>query len=220
MCDAPKRSWAGAFQPPRLILGLAASTTVAAGAIVEAAIGSVLIGLGAVLLLAAVVLPTIREVEFGFPSGVKVVAAVQSREEELRQAFRAQKGDLELSTQLLCDEPVLAARLLESAWSKAATGWRGPVTPDLRIYVLCLFVHLLTAETRWGQAQLKVGTGNESLLSSLSLNERIAVVLLEFANLSPAEIARLTGRSPAQLEADLHTAEVVLGRLSAQGGVS
>jgi hypothetical protein len=221
MCEVPKRSWREALRPVRVMLGLAALTSVITGARVDNAEGIVLIGLGLALLLAAVVLPVVREVEFGFPSGVKIVTAIHDREEELRQVFVTQKGDLELCSLLLCDDPAVAARLLEAAWAKATAAWRGPITPDIRIYVLCEFIHLLTAHVRWAQARPQpTTTPIESPLAALTLSERVAVVLREFAGVTLSEIARLTGRSPQQVDTDLRRAEAILARSNASGGAS
>lgn len=63
-----------------------------------------LIAIGTALLISAVVLPSVKEVEFGFPMGVKVTTAVSNREEALRQEFDRQRSDLELCAQLLCDD--------------------------------------------------------------------------------------------------------------------
>ncbi|MFE7629037.1 hypothetical protein [Kocuria sp. NPDC057446] len=87
---------------------------------------SVSLGLGAAILVLTVVFPAIREVECGFPSGVKISAALRDREEELGKAFDSQKGDLELYAQLLCEDLSLSAELLEASWAKTAATWRGP----------------------------------------------------------------------------------------------
>ncbi len=62
-----------------------------------------------------------------FPAGVKITAGLRDRQEELRQAFEQHKGELQLCTQLLCNDPGVAARLLETAWARVAAKWRGPV---------------------------------------------------------------------------------------------
>lgn len=178
-------------------------------------LGLGLIGLGAAVLVAAVMFPVIKEFEFGFPSGVKIMAAVHDREEDLRAAFAKQRGDLGLYTQLMCDDPAVAARLLEAAWEKTASLWRGPVTDDLRTFVLCQFVELLTAHSRWtpsddsgrGRPATDVpGNAAPAPLASLPLAERVVVVLREFAGLPLAQIATLTERPLADINKDLRSA--------------
>ncbi|MFE7630060.1 RNA polymerase sigma factor [Kocuria sp. NPDC057446] len=171
-----------------------------------------MIGLGLTLLLIAILFPIIKQVECGFPSGVKITAALRNREDELRQAFATQKDDLGMSTHLLCDDPALATRLLEAAWSRAATGWRGPVVPDaLRIYVLCVFVQMLNAHRR------VVAT---NLLAVLGPQEKTAFVLHEFGGLTVAQIAELTQRPPVDISHSLGTAQVLLDRALQDGGPS
>ncbi|KGJ72629.1 hypothetical protein GY21_14045 [Cryobacterium roopkundense] len=173
-------------------------------------LGLGLIGLGAAVLVAAVMFPVIKEFEFGFPSGVKIMAAVHDREEDLRAAFAKQRGDLGLYTQLMCDDPAVAARLLEAAWEKTASLWRGPVTDDLRTFVLCEFVELLTAHSRWTPSDDPDGTraapNVSAPLASLPLAERVVVVLREFAGLPLAQIATLTERPLDDISKDLRSA--------------
>ncbi|WP_426120750.1 RNA polymerase sigma factor [Kocuria sp. LHG3120] len=187
-------------------------------------IEEVSLGLGLAILVLTVVFPAIREVEFGFPSGVKISAAFQNREEELGKAFESQKGDLELYAQLLCEDPALSADLLEAAWAKTAATWRGPVTPELRFYVLCLFVHLLDSHHRWVTPVARNrppgdgGPVSTTPLNALSLDERIVVVLREFVDLPSTQIAALTGRPLAAVRQDLQTARAVLDQSNGNGG--
>ena len=162
-----------------------------------------LIAVGTALILSAVVLPSVKEVEFGFPVGVKVTTAVSHREDALRQEFDRQRSDLELCAQLLCDDPAVASHLLEASWSKATTVWRGPVTQDLRTFVLCHLVRLVAAHQRWTPGSVRSGAGTGSVLSSLDRPERTAVVLHDFAGLSSSQIAGITDRSIDQVRADL-----------------
>ncbi len=128
----PQRSWRALWRPQRIALGLAAVVTAAVGAFVETTVGLVLIAAGAGLLLLAVVLPAVTEVELGFPAGVKVVAAARQRENQLRAALTDHRGDLELCARLLSGDPEAGPRLLEAAWAQATVRWRGPVGPELR----------------------------------------------------------------------------------------
>lgn len=223
MCDVPKRNWRGAFQPKRLFASVAALAVIVAGLQVPSPFGLIPIGLGAAFLLMAILLPTVHDIEFGFPSGVKVSAALQSREEELRTAFERQKGDLELCANLICDDPATAATLLEAAWAKTSADWRGPVTAGTRIYTLCVFVHRFNSHTQWAHPQPQVGPHGKnavpppSPLATLSPNERVVVVLHEFAELSLAEIAELTGQPLAHVMDSLQHAEASVARLHSEG---
>ncbi|NOJ61284.1 hypothetical protein [Arthrobacter sp. 260] len=221
MCEVPRRSWRPSFTPKRLALGVSGVALILAGVlwpldspgnglpglgILELGLyGLGLIVLGTALILAAVVLPVVKEVEFGFPLGIKVTTAVSSREDSLRQEFDRQRSDLELCAHLLCDDPAVAQRLLEASWSKATAVWRGPVTGDLRTYVICLLVKLVSADRRWNRREIHSNDDGGSLLSSLDLAERIAVVLHDFAGLSSGQIATLTDRSIDQVRADLRS---------------
>lgn len=224
MCEVPpRRRIREALGPSRIGFGLGALALIVAGAIVSGTTGLVLLGLGGGMLLMAVLFPVVREVEFGFPTGVRISAGLQDREEELHKAFEGERGDLGLYTHLLCDDPELATQLLEAAWGRTAASWRGPVTPELRTYVLCVFVHLLASHLRWAatQSAAKSDQGVESPLSSplasLPVSERIVVVLKEFAELPLGQIAALTERPLADVSHDLKNAEATLARLSIDG---
>ena len=143
MCELPRRSWKSLVSPLRIVLALAALVALGVGNL-----GLVLVGAG--LLLATVVLPTVQQLEFGFPVGLKVTAAVRDREAELRQELESQRGTYELCAQLLTEDPAVAARLLEAAWARTAAEWRRPVGPALRTYVLCVLVHLIIEEHHGG----------------------------------------------------------------------
>lgn len=214
-CEVPGRSWQEALTPKRIGLGMAALVAIVVGLFTGDLLRIGLTALGAALLLSAVLLPTIREVEFGFPLGVKVKTAIRDREETLRQTFQEQKGGLELVAQLLCDEPEVAGRLLEAAWSHAAAAWRGPAGPGLREYVLCETVRLVVAHRHWGAPHGASPTTTP--LSVLDTDERIAVVLHEFAGLTLGQIASMTGREVADVGADLRRG---IGRSEAQYGTT
>ncbi len=198
MCDAPPRSWRSAWQPRRIALGAVALVMVVVGALSDGPARWALVAVAGALVVSAVVLPTVREVEFGFPVGLKVTAATRSRDEELRHAFDEQKGQLSLCARLLCDDPEVSARLLEAAWSRAVVLWRGPVDPYLRLLVVCLLVELSLAHDRWDPPATRPGP-----LGSLDTAQRVAVVLHDFAGLSFAEIAAIAGSTPEDAVAAL-----------------
>lgn len=212
MCDLPHRRFRAVLTPARVLLAVAAVGAVVVGMRDSTLAGPGLIGVGLALLLVAVLFPVIKQVECGFPSGVKITAALRDREEELRKAFAAQRDDLGMSTHLLCGDPALATRLLEAAWSRAATNWRGPVLPEeLRIYVLCVFVQMLNTHRR---------AVDTNLLAVLGPEEKTALVLHEFAGLTVAQIAELTERPPGDVTHSLSTAQVLLDRAPQDGGPS
>ncbi|MFE7629036.1 sigma factor-like helix-turn-helix DNA-binding protein [Kocuria sp. NPDC057446] len=97
------------------------------------------------------------------------------------------------------------------------------MSPELRLYVLCVFVHLLVTHRRWvappGGGRPPGGTASDSAtpLSALSLDERIVVVLREFVDLPTTQIAALTGRPLAAVRQDLEAARAVLDRPSPGG---
>lgn len=223
MCDVPKRNWRSAFQPKRLIVSAAALAVIVAGWQIPNAFGLIPMGLVAAAVLMAILLPAVHDVEFGFPSGVKVSAALQNREEELRAAFEGQKAELELCANLICDDPATAAMLLEAAWAKTSADWRGPVTAEIRIYTLCVFVHRFISYTQWAHPQQQINAQSDnavpplSALAALSPMERVVVVLHEFAELSLAEIAGLTGNSLVQVTDSLRHAEASVARLQTGG---
>ena len=225
MCDVPKRNWRSALQPKRLIVSAAALAIIVAGWQIPNPFGLIPMGIGAAALLMAVLLPAVHDVEFGFPSGVKVSAALTNREEDLRAAFEGQKGDLELCANLICDDPATAATLLEASWAKTAADWRGPVTAEVRTYTLCVFVHRYISHIQWAHPPQQGNTPGDnavpplSPLATLSPNERVIVVLHEFAELSLAEIAGLTGNSLARVMDSLQHAESAVARLPSGGAL-
>lgn len=230
MCEVPPRRLRAALSPARVVLAVIGTAVIIAGLLevfdLEGLPKAVILGLGLAILVLTVVFPAIREVECGFPSGVKISAALRDREEELGKAFQSQKGDLELYTQLLCEDASLSAELLEASWAKTAATWRGPVTPELRLYVLCVFVQLLGSHHRWVTPAARnrppgdSGPVSTTPLNALSLEERIVVVLREFVNLPSTQIAALTDRPVAAVRQDLETARAVLDDFSQGGGAS
>jgi hypothetical protein len=149
--------------------------------------------------------------------GVKVTTAVRARDDNLRAAFAAQKGELELCSHLLCGQQEIATQLLEAAWARTATIWRGPVTADLNDYVLCVLVQLVRARENWMDPQPPSVSGARSL-TSLPLDSRVAVVLHEFAGMPLDKIGAITGRPPQSVEADIRAGETTLARAAPPGG--
>ena len=218
MCELAPRSWRTSVRPTRVALTLAAIAAVVAGVVVGGLQGLILVAISAALLLWAVVLPVVREVEFGLPYAVKVVAAVEDRETKLRAQMGSNRAELELWCQLMCDDAERAASILAAAWSRTASEWRGPIHAGIRVHVLCLFVHLLLVDARWGPNSKVADAGP---LSELGAAERAVVVLSEFAGLPTEVVGRLTGRSSEQVhEALRHGEDVLEGHLGAAGGSS
>lgn len=210
MCDLPDRRFRAVLTPTRVLLAVVAVGAVVVGMRTPNLAGLGMIGLGLALLVIAILFPIIKQVECGFPSGVKVTAALRDREDELRRAFASQRDDLGMSTHLLCGDPALATQLLEAAWSRTATSWRGPVIPEeLRIYVLCVFVQMLNAHRR---------VVDTNLLAVLGPQEKTAFVLHEFGGLTVAQISELTERPSVDVAQSLSTAQVLLDRALQDGG--
>jgi DNA-directed RNA polymerase specialized sigma24 family protein len=224
MCEVPPRRLRPAIRPERVILALVAVAALFFGLFLQGVTALVVLGLGAALLVGAVLFPVVRDVEFGFPSGVKISTALRNREQELREAFDAQRGDLNLYAQLLCDDLAVAVMLLEAAWAKTAAEWRGHVTPYLRLYVLCTLIHLLDAHERWAvpgtaDAERRDTVANfSSPLTALPTPIRMVVVLHEFADLDVEQIAEMTERTVTEVTAYLRTARGALNRPGIGGG--
>ena len=189
MCELPRRRLSAAVRPARVIAAAVGLAAVVAAWFVPAHLASVPIGAGSLLLLGAV-LPAIRDVELGLPGDIKLSAALAGRQTDIASVFEQQRGDLQLCAQLLCGDPDQAKTLLEAAWARTAEVWRGPVTPQLRLYTLCVLVHLLERHEHWTRTETPQRLMN--LLASLPTPERVVVVLHDFASLTIAEIAGLT----------------------------
>lgn len=223
MCEVPPRRLRTIFSPVRVAVTLLAAAAVVLGMEQPTIHGIPVVLLGIAVGALVFLFPAIREVEFGFPTGVKLATSLRNREDELRQAFENSRGDTELCTQLLCDDPSLASRLLEAAWAKTMFTWRGPVTPELRHYVLCLIVELLTSHNRWiggrpePPASLDGNSDALSPLTILALPARIVVVLHDFAGMPLAQIATLTGRTTAEVRDEFLTAQQFLDRRGMDG---
>ncbi|WP_430296198.1 RNA polymerase sigma factor [Sinomonas sp. B1-1] len=189
MCDLPKRRFRAAIRPARVLVAAVGIAAIAAGWLVPTLLSAVPIGAGALVLLAAVV-PAVRDIELGLPGDLKLTAALSGRQQDIESVFEQQRGDLQLCAQLLCGDPEQAKALLEAAWSRTAEVWRGPVTPQLRLYTLCVLVQLLEKRDRWARPETPAEA--KTLLAKLPIGERVAVVLHDFAALTIAEIAGLT----------------------------
>jgi DNA-directed RNA polymerase specialized sigma24 family protein len=207
MCDVPKRQLRPLVRPARVAITAATLAAMVAGWILPGVLGVVLMGLGIAALVGVVLIPSLREVEFGLPPGARLSRALQDRQDELRMAFESQYEELSLCAQLLCDDPATASALLEEAWARTAAAWRGPVTAQIRTYTLCDLIHLIDSPQH-GTAAGPEGThpdtqdgGALHSLASLAPSDRAAVVLHEFADLSAAQISRITGRSKAEVRA-------------------
>ncbi|ABM08065.1 hypothetical protein J3A64_004301 [Pseudarthrobacter sp. PvP004] len=235
MCEQPKRHIRSALTPLRVVLAALGMAVIAAAVIIlisgmaflpeEArdVVLSLAVGAGIVLLVAGVFMPMVREVELGPIPTLKIAPALRDRENELRSVFERQRGDMEYCAHLLCDDPKTARQLLEASWSLASSDWKGPVTPQLRVYTLCVFVEMLRKHEKWVKAGPPDGPPKppwvkESALSKLPYEERITIVLHEFANLTVGEIAGLTGRPAESVGRSLAHAEATTGGLALEEG--
>lgn len=229
MCEVPKRRWRSSITPLRLVIGVLALGVIAFGWLAPAypwgfPVGiqaGVLIGAGFLALAVAVFMPIIREVELGLTPTVKLGPALKDRHAEFRSVFEQQKGDLEYCAHLLCGDPEQARRMLEAAWSQASGAWKGPVTPQLRVYTLCLYVEILGNYRKWlltAEGRTKHPKRDRSLLAGLTHDQRVAVVLHEFAKLTVTEIAGITGRKPAEVGKELAEAGARTRHLALETG--
>ncbi|BCT75292.1 hypothetical protein SCMU_11340 [Sinomonas cyclohexanicum] len=224
MCELPKRRFLGAVRPARVIAAALGLAAIVLGLFVPALVSAVPIGAGALALIAAVV-PAVRDIELGLPGDVKFSAALSGRQQDIASVFEQQRGDLQLCAQLLCGDPEKAKALLEAAWARTAEVWRGPVTPQLRLFTLCTLVHLLERQDFWQApaglpASPRPGRPGKpkrpaTLLAALPAPERVAIVLHDFASLTVAEIAGLTESTTAVVAERLahanQTAQLALG---------
>jgi hypothetical protein len=201
------------------VLGAAALAFLIAGTLIDnSAVAIALIVLAAALLLSAVLMPAISRVEYGFPSVLKITADIRDRAEVLRRIFEEQRPEYEECAKLLCDDPTTANDLLTAALAQAAAGWRGPVRRDIRIYVLCWFVHRLMARSRlaWMPKQITAESGNP--LSLLTQQQRILLVLNQSAEVPVDEIAAMIDLPPAEAAAELRKATTILADAASEGG--
>jgi hypothetical protein len=234
MCELPKRSLRSSLDPARVVLGLLAIGAIVAGVMLPNLLQgppfgdglqkTVLIGGGLLTLVTAVFMPAVREVQLGLSPSVKLASALKDREAEFLSVFERQKGDMEYCAHLLCEDPELARQLLAAAWSQSTLAWKGPITPQLRIYTLCVFVHMLQSHEHWTKPTPKPPTKKVppkkpvTPLAALPIGERVTVVLHEFANLTVAEIAGMTDQETPKVAASLAHAEATVARLALNRG--
>ncbi|MFJ5955604.1 sigma factor-like helix-turn-helix DNA-binding protein [Paenarthrobacter sp. NPDC092416] len=219
MCEIPKRRWRSSITPLRLVVTVIAVGAIAVGWLLPDLLSALPVGAGLLTLAVAVLMPAVREIEFGLSPNIKLSPALKDRQAELRSVFEQQKGYLEYCAHLLCEDPETAQQLLEAAWSQATTDWKGPVTPQLRMYTLCVFVQLLKQHERWfPPPPRKRGKLGQNPLAALPLEERTAVVLHEFANLTVAEIAGMTEQAVTAVGKALAHAESTTARFSLEKG--
>jgi hypothetical protein len=221
VCEPPPRQWREFLSPRRVLLGVAALSLLVAGIFFPPKIndGITLIALGGVLLV-AVIVPAVSQVEFGIPSVFKVTAPVRDRVEKVRQVFEEQRDDLELYAGKLCDDPATASKLLNAAIARATLDWRGPIDRgEIRTYVLCWFVHRLMRETRLAGMEQPATTAANNPLSELTTIQRVVVVFTEYGEVPIDELADMVGLSPAEAQAEVSRWEKAREDAGRRGGV-
>ncbi|MEV7606388.1 hypothetical protein AB0N65_13190 [Paenarthrobacter sp. NPDC089322] len=219
MCELPKRRWRSSITPLRLVITVIALATIVAGGLLPEFLSALPVGAGLLTLAVAVLMPAVKEIDFGLSPNIKLSPALKDRQAELRSVFEQQKGYLEYCAHLLCDDPGVTKELLEAAWSEVTITWKGPVTPQLRIYTLCVFVQLLRRHMKWFRPPKPTRQRiEENPLAALALEERIVVVLHEFASLTVGEIAGLTALPATHVGKALARAERITGHASLEGG--
>ncbi len=216
MCKTEPRRWTDLFQPRIMLPVAAAISAAAAGPFVRS---PMLLGVLAVVGLVALTLalfPAIKQVEFGLPSGLRITADLTRREEELARTFEVQRPIFEECASLLCDDPEVGKRLMETAIAQATLKWRGPVHQSIQTFTLCWFVHALMAHSRLtltGQP----GAGPNPL-SRLTQVQRVAVVLSAFAEVGIDDLSDMLGLTPSQVQTELHVADGILTPLAQSQG--
>ncbi|MEA5456340.1 hypothetical protein SPF06_16510 [Sinomonas sp. JGH33] len=205
MCELPRRHLRNVFKPARLAVGVLGVALASTAWLIPGLASTLPIGAGALVLLGAV-LPALRDWELQLP-GFKVSGSLDDHRDDIYDVFEHQRGDLQLCAQMLCGEPDEAKTLLEAALAQTAEAWRGPVTPQLRLYTLCLFVKLAEAHEKWATPP-KARRARSPLdpLHALPFPERVAVVLHDFGRLTIAEIAGLTDSTTPLVTEQLGTA--------------
>jgi hypothetical protein len=190
MCELPQRHLRDILKPGRLITALLGVILAAGAWLIPRSFSSLPIGVGGLLVLGAAI-PALRDWEVQLP-GIKLSGSFEERRGDIFNVFEHQRGELQLCAQMLCRDPEQARSLLEAALAQSAEAWRGPVTPQLRIYTLCLFVKLVEANEKWASPPPRHPKTPLDPLHALPFQERVAVVLHDFGHLSIAEIAGLT----------------------------
>jgi hypothetical protein len=221
VCKPPPRQWRKFLSARQVLLGVAAVSLYVAGIFLKnSPIGITLIGAGTVVLLLAVLLPGITQVEGG--TGFKITAAVRGSAEKLRSVFEEQRPDLELCAHYLCDDDATVSKLLTAAMARARTDWHGAIDSqkgEIRTYVLCWFVHKLMAESEFAGEQPATTPANNRL-SELTTIQRVVLVLTSKAADVPIdEVADMVDLSPAEARAQLGRAEKVFEDAGRRGDV-
>jgi hypothetical protein len=220
MCQTPPRPWRDFVRPWRVALVVGAGGLIVVGIVTSGHVtGLTLITLGCVVVLTAGVMPAITQLEYGIPSLFKVVVAVANRGEELRRELSEQRPQLQVTANLLCDDPALANDLLSAAIAEATKRWRGPVSAATEVYALCWFVHRLTAYSRLtGSPPPDTFPTANRALAGLSQTERIIMVLTVYADLSVEDVADMVNLPPVEVDAHIAQAEAVLDAADVRGG--
>jgi len=221
MCEVPPRRWREALPLQRVLLGVVGIGVMAWGYVKadsNNSIGMLLLGVGGVLVFAAA-MGTINQAEFSIPFNLKLATTVRDRADTLSKSFEALRPELEWCAIRLCDDEEAVAKLLTVTIARAANAWRGPPGPDLRVYAYCWLVHRLLADYRLGALHPSAITSiANTALAELTLNQRIAAVLHEGADLSPDQIAEILHASPNEVQDDLARARALLTQASGRGG--
>lgn len=216
MCKTEPRRWTDLFQPRIMLPVAVAIAATAAGPFVRS---PMLLGVLAFVGLVALTLalfPAIKQVEFGLPSGLRITADLTRREEELARTFEVQRPIFEECASLLCDDPEVGKRLMETAIAQATLKWRGPVHQSIQTFTLCWFVHALMAHSRLtltGQP----GAGLNPL-SRLTQVQRVAAVLSAFAEVGIEDLSDMLGLTPSQVQTELRIADGVLAPIAHSQG--
>lgn len=178
-----------------------------------------LLGVLAIVGLVALTLalcPAIKQVEFGLPSGLRITADLTKREEELERTFEVQKPIFEECASLLCDDPELGKRLMETAIAQATLKWRGPVHQSIQTFTLCWFVHALMAHFRLTMTG-QPGAGPNPL-SQLTQVQRVAAVLSAFAEVGIDDLSDMLGLTPSEVQTELRVVDGVLAPIAHSRG--
>ncbi|WP_082972553.1 sigma factor-like helix-turn-helix DNA-binding protein [Mycobacterium sp. 1245852.3] len=220
MCQTPPRPWRDFVRPWRVALMAGASGLILAGVATSGHVTALtLIALGCVVVVTAGVMPAITQLEYGIPSLFKVVVAVANRGEELRREFSEQRPQLQVTANLLCDDPAMANDLLSAAIAEATKRWRGPVSAAADVYALCWFVHRLTAYSRLtGSPPPDTVPAANRALGRLSQTQRIILVLATYADLSVEDIADMVHLPPVEVDAYIAQADAALAAADVPGG--
>jgi hypothetical protein len=220
MCEAPPRPWRDFIRPWRVSLMVGSGALIVVGIATSTHLtGLTLIGLGCLVVVTAGLMPAISQLEYGIPSVFKVVVAVANRAEELNREFSEQRPQLQLTANLLCDDPALANDLLSAAIAEATKRWRGPVSAATDVYALCWFVHRLKAHCLLtGSPPLETVPAANQVLAALTQTQRIVMVLKVYADLSVEDIAEMVNLSPVEVDAQITEAQAALDAAGARGG--